>query len=422
MNCHLGIGAKKAKKQGDKGNPPQRWGHKMGNRYAVLGAGLQGTAAAYDMGRFGDADSILLLDRQERCARRQAERINQLLGREIARGETIDVRDGGDVEHKLQGVDATLSAVPYFFNPAIAMACIHAGSHMCDLGGNTDVSKRVVSMNEDAKAAGVSIVPDCGLAPGLGNTLAVYGMSRMDEVDTVHIRCGGLPQDPKPPLNYKVVFNIAGLTNEYFGEATFLRHGKITSVNTFSELEDIEFDAPVGRCEAFVTSGGTSTCPWTFEGRVKEYDYKTVRYPGHYERFKVMHELGLLDLKPIELRGGQKIVPRDVFHAVVSPRLSFPEDKDLVVLRVSVAGRREGHDFKTVLEVMDFEDEATGFSAMQRTTGWSASIVSIMQARGEITPGATSLEVAVDGAKFVEEFKKRGIRFTESAQRVLSGD
>ncbi len=394
----------------------------MGYQYAILGAGLQGTAAAYDMGRFGDADSILLLDRQERQARAQADRINRLLGREIARGEMIDVRDGGDVEHKLQGIDATLSAVPYFFNPAIALACIHAGSHMCDLGGNTDVSRRVVGMNDEAKAANVSIVPDCGLAPGLGNTLAAYGMDRMDEVDSVHIRCGGLPQDPKPPLNYKVVFNIGGLTNEYFGEAVFLRNGAITPVKTFSELEEIHFDAPVGRCEAFVTSGGTSTCPWTFEGRVRNYDYKTVRYPGHYERFKVMHELGLLDLKPVEMRGGQKVVPRDVFHTVVSPKLSFPGDKDLVVLRVSVSGRKDGHDFSTTLEVMDFEDEVTGFSAMQRTTGWSAAIVSIMQARGEIEPGATSLEIAVNGAKFVEEFKKRGIRFTESAKRTIAGD
>ncbi|MFT7620439.1 MAG: lysine 6-dehydrogenase [Planctomycetota bacterium] len=393
----------------------------MGYRYAVLGAGLQGTAAAYDMGRFGDADSILLLDRQEHQAKLQADRINRLLEREIAHGEAIDVRDGGDVEHKLQGIDATLSAVPYFFNPAIAMACIHAGSHMCDLGGNTDVTRRVVGMDAEAKAAEISIIPDCGLAPGLANTLAVYGMNRMDEVDSVRIRCGGLPQNPKPPLNYKVVFNIAGLTNEYFGEATFLRAGKITAVKTFSDLEEIHFDAPVGRCEAFVTSGGTSTCPWTFEGKVQEYDYKTVRYPGHYERFKVMHDLGLLDLKPIELGSGQKIVPRDVFHAVVSPKLSFPGDRDLVILRVSVAGRRDGHEYKVVLEVMDFEDDASGFSAMQRTTGWSASIVSIMQAHGLITPGATPLEIAVDGSAFVEEFKKRGIRFTESAQRIIAG-
>ncbi|MEZ6196449.1 MAG: saccharopine dehydrogenase C-terminal domain-containing protein [Planctomycetota bacterium] len=391
----------------------------MGYRYAVLGAGLQGTAAAYDMARFGDAEEIVLLDRSDEIARDAAARINGLLGWDVARGEALDVRDGGAVETALRGIDCTLSAVPYFFNPSIALACIHAGSHMCDLGGNTDVSRRVLKMNDEATDAGVSIIPDCGLAPGMANTLAVYGMSYMDEVESVQIRCGGLPQAPKPPLLYKVVFNIAGLTNEYFGVANFLRGGKVVQVETFTELEEIEFDAPVGRCEAFVTSGGTSTCPWTFEGKVENYDYKTVRYKGHYESFKVIRDLGLLDLEPIEV-GGSKVVPRELFHRVASPRLQFPEDRDLVVLRVTVKGRRDGHDLKMVLEIMDFEDPETGFSAMQRTTGWAASVVAIMMAEGEVRPGATPLEQAVDGREFVNRFKRRGIRFTESMQRTLT--
>ncbi len=392
----------------------------MGFKYAVLGAGLQGTAAAYDMARFGEADEIVLIDRHLERAQEAATRINTLVGKEVARGDQVDVRDGGDVETKLRGVDATLSAVPYFFNPAIAAACVHAGSHMCDLGGNTDVTRRVFKLDEEAQSAGVALVPDCGLAPGLGNTLAVYGMGRLDETDAVHIRCGGLPQDPKPPLFYKIVFNVAGLTNEYFGDAFFLRDGRVTKVKTFSELEDIEFDAPVGRCEAFVTSGGTSTCPWTFEGKVREYDYKTVRYRGHYERFKVMHDLGLLDLEPVTV-GGTRVIPREVFHTVVSPRLQFPEDKDLAVMRVTVTGKKDGHPMKVVLEVMDFEDERTGFSAMQRTTGFSASIVAIMMAHGEARRGATPLEIAVDADRYVELFRKRGIGFTESVQRRMSG-
>lgn len=393
----------------------------MGFAYAILGGGLQGTAAAYDMARFGEADRILILDRDAEIAARSADQVNRLVDGAPAESGVIDVRDGGDVQKRLEGIDATLSAVPYFFNPAIALACVSAGSHMCDLGGNTDVTRRVLKMDGEARAAGVCIVPDCGLAPGLGNTLAVYGMHGMESVDSVRLRCGGLPQDPKPPLLYKVVFNIAGLTNEYFGEANFLRDGKVVAVKTFTELEEIEFDAPVGRCEAFVTSGGTSTCPWTFEGKVREYDYKTVRYSGHYERFKVMHDLGLLDMQPVDLHG-TKVIPRDLFHSVVKSRLAFPDDRDLVVLRVTVEGVKDGHEHKVVLEVMDFEDEATGFSAMQRTTGWSASIVAIMMAKGEVEAGATPLETAVDAVRFVEHFRKRGIRFTESVRRTLSED
>lgn len=392
----------------------------MGFRYAIFGAGMQGTAAAFDLAQFGDADEITLFDQTKERADEAALRLNKLIGRELCIGDEMDVRDGGEVEKRLKGIHCTLAAVPYFFSPSIAMACIHAGSHMCDLGGNTTITRRVLSLDREAKSAGVCLIPDCGLAPGLSNTLAVYGMSFMDETDSVHIRCGGLPQDPKPPLFYKIVFSIVGLTNEYFGEAVFLRDGKIVKVPTFTGLEEIEFDKPVGKCEAFVTSGGTSTCPWTFQGKVKEYDYKTVRYPGHYERFKVMRDLGLLDNDPVDLHG-QKVIPRDVFHAVVAPRLAFPNDKDLVVLRVTVRGKKDGQEQRIVLEVMDFEDEKTGFSAMQRTTGWSASIVAIMMAHGDVKPGATPLEVAIDGKKFVEQFKRRGIRFTESTQRIIAG-
>lgn len=393
----------------------------MGYRYAVLGAGLQGAAAAYDMGRFGDADRILLLDSSTKKAQAAAARINKLLGRDVCEGHELDVRDGGAVETALKGVDSTLSAVPYFFNPSIALACIHAGSHMCDLGGNTDVTRRVLSMDDEAQAANICIVPDCGLAPGLANTLAVYGMSFLDTTDTVRLRCGGLPQNPEPPLFYKVVFAMVGLTNEYFGNAVFLRDGKVVDVETFSELEEIVFDEPIGRCEAFVTSGGTSTCPWTFEGSVNEYDYKTVRYRGHYERFKVIRDLGLLDLEPVDL-GSTRVIPRDLFNKVAAKNLRFPDDRDLVVLRVVVKGLKDGHEVKMTFEVIDFEDEETGFSAMQRCTGWSASIIAILMAKGKVKPGATSLEVAVDGRVFVDEFKLRGIRFTESMQRTVGGE
>ena len=392
----------------------------MGFRYAVFGAGMQGTAAAYDLGVFGDAESVVLFDQNEEQAKDAAERVNKLLGRELVTAEELDARDGGAVEKRLRGIHATLSAVPYFFSPSIALAAIHAGSHMCELGGNTTVTKKILGLDAEAKAAGVSIVPDCGLAPGLGNIIACYGMTFMDRTDVVHIRCGGLPQNPKPPLFYKIVFAIVGLTNEYFGEAYFLKDGQIVKVPTFTGLEEIDFDPPVGHCEAFVTSGGTSTCPWTFQGKIKEYDYKTVRYPGHYERFKVMRDLGLLDLEPVDLHG-HKVIPRDLFHKVVAPRLAFPDDKDLVVLRVSLRGEKDGHDMSVKLEVMDFEDEKTGFSAMQRTTGWSASIVTIMMARNEVKAGALPLEIAVEPRRYMELFRQRGIRFTESIQRTITG-
>src|SRR5262249_8291951 len=145
--------------------------------------------------------------------------------------------------------------------------------------------------------------------------------------------------------------------------ALVLRRGKVAKIDTFSELETLDFPAPVGRCEAFVTSGGTSTVPLSFDGQVDELDYKTVRYPGHFAKFKVLLDLGLLELEPVDLGGGVRVVPRHLFHKVAAPRIDFPEDKDLVVLRVEGEGDHAGAPLSIRLDVLDFHDDATGFTA-----------------------------------------------------------
>jgi lysine 6-dehydrogenase len=374
------------------------------------------------MVRFGDAESVLLADAELDRAHAAARRVNELLHTEKAKAARIDVRDEAAVGKLLSGKHAVLSAVPYVFNLGLTRAAIAAGTHFADLGGNTDVVLEQRKLDAQAKARGVAIVPDCGLAPGLANVMAAYVRGRLDRCRTVRMRCGGLPQRPRPPLDYKLVFNIAGLTNEYFGKALVLRGGRIEKVDTFSELETIDFPAPVGRCEAFVTSGGTSTVPLTFEGQVQELDYKTVRYPGHFAKFKVLLELGLLDLEPVELGEGVRVVPRHLFNKVAAPRIDFPEDKDLVVLRVEAEGEKDGAPLALRLDLLDFHDDATGFTAMERTTGFPAAMVVEEMARGRVAAGAQALESsALDHVRLVRELSLRGIPITETVTRPLSG-
>jgi lysine 6-dehydrogenase len=187
-----------------------------------------------------------------------------------------------------------------------------------------------------------------------------------------------------------------------------LRDGQIVEVDTFDELETLELPAPLGTCEAFTTSGGTSTCPWTFEGQVKTYEYKTVRYPGHYEKFKLMRDLGLLELDPVRV-GEQQVVPRELFHAVVKDKIDFPEDRDLVVLRTTCRGLKDGQPMNIEYTLIDYHDEATGFSAMSRTTGFPASIVAIMMAQGRAVKGGVPLEKAIPAGPFLDELARRGI-------------
>lgn len=390
----------------------------MGYRYLVLGAGMQGTAAAYDFAQFGQAETVILADLELKRAEAAAGRVNRLVGREVARPARVDVADEWALSRALDGADIALSAVPYRFNLGITRAAIAAGTGMCDLGGNTEIVLEQLELDPQARAAGVTIIPDCGLAPGMANTLAVYAMSKMERPREVRIWCGGLPQRPRPPLGYKLVFSIEGLTNEYFGKAYILREGRVQEVETFTELEEIEFPPPVGRCEAFITAGGTSTCPWTFAGRLETYEYKTVRYPGHYEKVKVLLDLGLLDPEPVEV-GGVKVSPRELFHRVVPPKLAFPEERDLVVLRVACRGEDRGLPIEVQLDLMEFHDEATGFSAMERTTAFPAAIVAEMIAKGELEQGVVPLERAVPPGPFIAELSRRGFRLTETVRRPL---
>jgi lysine 6-dehydrogenase len=383
--------------------------------YAVLGGGRQGTAAAYDMARFGDAKEVLIADLDFQAAKASAQRVNDLLAAEIATAVELDVADDKELESFLAGVDSFLSAVPYWLNPTITAVAIRARACMCDLGGNTGLVLEQLKLDERAKEAGIAVIPDCGQVPGMGTSLSVYAMSLLDRTDHLLMWDGGNMQHPEPPFNYRCTFNIAGLTNEYYGEAVFLRDGKVTMVPTFQteDYEEIEFPAPIGKMEAFVAGGGTSTAPWTFEGRVQTFQNKTLRWKGHFEQWKAVIDMGLLDLEPVTINGVE-VVPRDVFHACMEPRIrAGADDKDFVIVRVKAIGEKDGRPAEALVEVIDHYDEATGFTAMERTTGWHGAIVAIMNAREQTPRGVKPVEVGVPAKLFVDEMKKRGIPMTE---------
>ncbi len=380
----------------------------MGFQYAVLGAGRQGTACAYDMLKFGEASRVVLADLAPERALAAAARVNALLGTDRASGVGLDVTAQHAVLSFLEGVDAFLSAVPYYHNLGITQAAVQAGASMCDLGGNTDLVREQLGYDAEAKAAGVSIVPDCGQVPGMGTTLMVYAMSQLDEPEEVFMWDGGLPQEPSPPFDYLLTFNVAGLTNEYAESPIFLRDGRPTLVPTMAELEELEFPPPVGRLEAFTTGGGVSTMPWTYEGKLKTLQNKTVRYPGHFGQLRAFYDLGLWRDDRIKV-GDQEIVPREVFHALFEPLVTYPDAKDVVVIRIRATGRKEGQRAEVTLDLMDFYDDETGFTAMERTTGWDGAIVAGMMARGQTPRGAVPVERAVPAELFVQELAKRGI-------------
>lgn len=388
----------------------------MGKTYAVVGAGRQGTAAAYDMARFGDAREVHIADADLGSARRAVDRVNGLTGTAIARAAQVDAADATSLRAFLEPVDSFLSAVPYWLNPGITRVAIEAHASMTDLGGNTDLVRQQLRLGPEAEAAGIAIVPDCGQVPGMGTSLTVYAISLLDETDEVTFWDGGNPLHPRPPFNYILTFNIAGLTNEYHGVAHFLRDGKRVEVPTFrdEDYETVDFPEPIGRMEAFVAGGGTSTMPWTFEGRLRTLWNKTLRWPGHFAEWKAYMQAGLLETEPIDV-GGVRVVPREVLHALLDPRIrARPGEPDLVIVRVLAKGLKDGRPARALVELIDRFDETTGFTAMERTTGWDGSIKAIMNAHGVTPRGANPAELAVPGPAYAAELRRRGFDLTES--------
>jgi len=386
----------------------------MGFRFAVLGAGRQGTAAAYDLVTRGDADSVALADIDLRGARRAALRVNRLTGRKVAMPMRVDVTNTDSVLRALKGIDAFVSGVPYRHNLGLARLALRAKAGMVDLGGNTAIAQKQLALDDRARRAGVAIVPDCGMGPGANLNLAVHAMSFLDEPEEVRIYDGGLPERPVPPWDYELTFHVAGLTNEYTGSATFLRAGRPVQIPALTEPEEIEIP-PLGRLEALVTSGGLSTMPWSYAGKLRTLENKTLRYPGHWARIRAFADLGLFSEQPIVV-AKTEIAPRDVFHALFAPRVTPRQPRDIAVIRVVARGRRGSRPSEAVVELFDRYDDVTGFTAMERVTGWHAAIVAGMIARGEIPPGAHSVERGVPSGRFIEEARRRGLKITAKVE------
>lgn len=382
----------------------------MAGSYVVLGAGRQGLAIAYDLARHAQPATIVLADSDPHALDFGLRRLGELLPDQAERfvARACDVRAPGDIADTLRGMDVAISAVPYRFNLALTEAALDAGVSFCDLGGNTGVVRAQLALHERALAAGISIVPDCGLAPGLGNILAAHGVASMDTPRHVHVRCGGLPERPVGPLGYKLLFNFQGLINEYSGNGEFLRGGRRVQIPTLSELEEIEFPPPVGVCEAAVTSGGTSTCPDTFFGKLHTYDYKTVRYPGHFAIIRALFELGCFD-DEVTLPDGRQLAPRSVLQPLMEARLAFPEVRDIVVLRVTVTGEDLQQPASRQYDLFDRHDAETGFTAMERTTGFPTAIIAQFQAERRIEPGARPLETCVPLDDYLDALGHHGL-------------
>ncbi|NHJ46241.1 MAG: saccharopine dehydrogenase [Asgard group archaeon] len=383
-------------------------------KYLVLGSGLMGRAVAFDLLRHDDNTEVILADIDFNLAKNIAHWLND----KRVKPMKVDAKDKKQVFAAMKGVQSVIGCISYTFNYDFTKLAIKAGANFVDMGGNNTVVANQFTLNEEAKKADVTVIPDCGLAPGVASVIVENGVSKFDTLEEIQIRVGGLPQNPKPPLNYSLIFSVQGLTNEYIEIPEVIRDGKITQVEPLTEIEEIEFPEPFGKLEAFQTSGGTSTLPKTFLGKIKTLDYKTIRYKGHCEKVKAIFDLGFKSNEEIDFYGC-KISPRKFLERMLLDSLTHEDVRDVTLVRIEVTGFKDDEKKKIRYQIIDYYDEENDLTSMMRMTSFPVAIVARMMANGTIKKkGVVTQEFNIPSNLMIEELKKRNVKIDISIEEL----
>jgi lysine 6-dehydrogenase len=392
-------------------------------RYVILGSGRQGTAAAYDLALRGDATEIVLADASHERARQAVSWVSSRLPSDSTVKLTPKPVNGGNADSVLallRNADAAISALPYRYNLDITRYAIQARCNLCDLGGHPETTKAQLELTDSARRARVSVVPDCGQAPGMATSLMALALSMVPAPEDLEVWDGGLPLNPEPPLFYRLTFAVQGLTNEYDGPCYNLRDGEVVVLESLSEAQTVDFP-PLGQLEAFCASGTGSTFPWTYRGKLRRFTSRIVRYPGHLAVIRTLKALGFFSEKAIAV-DGCVLSPRRLTETLLEPILvGTTPIQDVVVVRVHCTGRAKRRRLRAQVETLVYHDPDTGLTAMQRCTGFDAAIVAAMIARGEIAPGVSVRELSVDPERYVSELSRRGMEVTRVVTELSGG-
>jgi lysine 6-dehydrogenase len=356
----------------------------------VLGAGMIGGVLAGELAKSGA--EVVVGDREPRT----------IPGCKVVKMDFLD--RGALMTAMKAGYDVVSSAVPGSMGFGVMETAIKAGVDLVDVSFGEE---NPLTLNEKAKNAGIMIVPDCGVAPGFSNFLVGLGMTKVKNPREAHIKVGGLPQKPKPPLNYRLVFSAEAVVDEYTRRARIVKNGKAVEVEALSGLESFEFPG-VGELECFYTDG-LRTLVDTL--KLKDMDEKTIRYPGHVEKVKTMVDMGLFAKEP-KILG---VSPRDFMEAFISSTMRLGKGEgDITILEVEVRGENGAVTYR----MLDKFDEKNNITSMARTTGYPIAVLSLLVARKEIEKkGVVPLEILGGDTRvsklILKELNARNIKIDE---------
>jgi len=324
----------------------------------VLGGGLVGGPMAFDLAKDKDINVSVADVSEKTLAKFKPHSEIQTVQQDLSNREALKTL--------VSGFDMVISAVPGFLGYKTLETIIEAGKNVVDIAF---FPEDALTLDSLAKEKNVTAIVDCGVAPGMSNMLTGYGRHLLDEAETAVIYVGGLPEIRTQPWEYKAVFSPIDVIEEYLRPAFYVEKGQVIERPALSEPEFIDFPE-VGTLEVFNTDGLRSLIKTLDIPNMKE---KTMRYPGHIEKVKLLRQAGFFSETPVSIKG-QMIRPIDVTAKLLFPQWELkPGEKDLTIMRVSVAGTKDGQKTTYTWDLFDRYDPETKVHSMARTTGYTAT-------------------------------------------------
>ena len=384
----------------------------------ILGMGLMGPTIAKDCSEDKKAEMVTGCDVDE-IKLKAAERY---VDNKKFFTKKVDITNQEQLVAAMKGYDVVVNSTAAKFSMDVLKAAIQARVNVVDLAGGG--YPQVGEVYEEVEKVGITAMPGCGVDPGLIDILCGQAMMYMNEVDEVNFACGGLPKDPKPPLEYKIVFGGTRMPIRP-GKVPMIVDGEMKELDRYSEVEAI-FINDHQEMEAFIDGFPSSLLKLCQEKKVKNFRGKTIRYSGYVDKLMFLLDLGVIGNKPVKYQG-REIVPVDFFHELIYPIIKFDEkagDKDITVLLVRVTGKNEGKNIDVTYDMVDEYDEEHKMTSMAKTTGLTAAIIARMLAQGEVKKKGIQWPVRVIRGELFEELlsslRKRGVEITETITKTRS--
>ena len=373
-----------------------------------IGCGYIGSVLAEELVNSLDFEELIICD----STKEKIEETAKKLGGKVIPFQ-LDISKYSNLLAIVDDVDLIIGLAPGRLGFNVMKACVEKKKNLIDL---SFMAEDPFLFQDAALKAGVRIIPDCGVAPGLSNMLIGKASSQLDQIEDVIIYVGGLPQDPKPPLNYKVTWCVEDLFEEYTRNAKIVRNGKTAEVEALEGLEEVEFEG-FGKFEGFFTDSVRTLHHTIKANNMWE---KTLRYPGHVEKIKLIKKLGLLNKKPLK---SINISPWKFMSKFWEENLSFFEDKDVLLMRIQVSGKKNSTKIMHTYEVVDYFDEQRNITAMGRSTAYTAFAVIKLMIENKISKkGLIPPEILGMHKKLFQEIqftlKKRNLEINYKVEEI----